>query len=439
MRVPRWSLLAGLGGLAALPLVAARRIPGVSTGPTIEPPREDGYWLRTIPPLPRFRSLATDIDVDVAVVGGGWTGLASAYYLSSRAPGLRVALLEAQRLGSGASSRNSGAASVRFRGRAPDKSARRGYDLLKAFAEREGVDFDLVESIPAMTLYRRAPSDRSPDLTRDELAKEIGSPFYEAAEVYTTNELHPGKLIAALIDANVRHGTQLYEWSPVLKVDRGKPVVLHTPAARVRARDVVLATNAYTPQLGFAQDVMLTMHHRVIATRPLTDAEWRLSGLERWPFRVEDGAFYTHTVRTTPDRRFFFRHVLGHRAFERTDWPLDAAAARVGQRELLRRYPWLKGIPIEYEWHGVTARTRDMWPVTGQLDEHIYIAAGFNGSGVVPTHYFGYLVAMSILGIPDDDLALLSPPERHPRIPGELLRHGAFHGWLMYRRLRDGC
>jgi glycine/D-amino acid oxidase-like deaminating enzyme len=424
--------------VGAIPLLAASRLarPGVSV--IDERERDQSYWMATIPKLPRFSSLPHDVEVDVAVVGGGFTGLATAYYLKKLDPSRRVALLESHRFGSGASSRNSGAVSARFRGHDPSDTSVAGYELLKRFAADEGIDVELVENVPAIYLHHRTPPGKA-DLAGEELAGQIGSDFYVAADVTSTNALHPGKLIAGLIAANARLGVELYEGTPVAQIERReRPITLYTTRGRVRARDVALATNAYTPRLGVAADRIMALHHRVLVTRPLTPEEGEHSGLERWPLRFEVGGYATHTVRTTPDRRFFFRHVLGHRAFERTDWAIDARAKELGRRALHHRYPWLDGVAVEYEWHGVTARTRDWWPVSGQVDDHLYIAAGYNGSGVMPTHYFGYLLANHILGLEGAQLALLKPPGTHPRLPGELLRHLAVQGWFRYRGLRDG-
>ncbi len=435
----RWLKWAGAtSALAAIPLLAANRLRLRRTSPLSESERSGSYWMATIPDPPHFPPLMEDIDVDVAVVGGGLTGLAIAYYVKTGDPSLRVALVESQRLGSGSSSRNSGAVAPRFRGQDTSEDARTAYALLKEFAGKEGIDFDLKEAEPAIYLHHRPPRGAAPDLVGERLVREIGSSFYVAADVTTTNSVHPGKLVAGLIGVCQRAGVELYEHSAVTGIERGEPVGLVTPRGRIRARDVALATNAYTQQLGIARDLMLTMHHRVMVTRPLTPSEWETSGLERWPLRFEVGGYTTHTVRSTPDRRFFFRHVLGHRAYEAPDWEIDERARKAGTTAMLRRYPWLEGVPVEFEWHGLTARTRDWWPLSGQIDEHLFIAAGFNGSGVMPTHFFGYLIAQRILGKHDPRFALFRPPERHRRIPGELLRHAAFQGWINYRRLRDG-
>ncbi len=438
MKSRRWLRWAGAtSAIAAVPLAIKRlhlRRPEILA----EPERSASYWMATIPDPPHFAPLQQEIDVDIAVVGGGFTGLAIAYYLKIGNPSLRVALLESQRLGSGSSSRNSGAVAPRFRGQDPTDLSRAAYDLLKDFAAKEAIDFDLRESQPAIYLHHRLPRGSNPDLLDEKLAREIGSRFYVAADVSSTNSVHPGKLVAGLIQATARAGVELYEHSPVINIERSSPVVLTSTGGHVRARDVALATNAYTQQLGIAQDLLLTMHHRVMVTRPLTPTEWEMSGLERWPLRFEVGGYATHTVRSTHDGRFFFRHVLGHRAYEAPDWEIDNRTRKAGMHAMLRRYPWLEDVPIEFEWHGLTARTRDWWPISGQIDEHLYIAAGYNGSGVMPTHFFGYLLAKHMLGDDDERFSLLQPPERHRRIPGTMLRHVAFQGWMNYRRLRDG-
>ena len=439
MNFRRWVRLAGAtSAAAALPLVAIDRLHLRKPEITAEPERSTSYWMATIPATPRFPRLEHDIEVDVAVVGGGFTGLATAYYLKVGNPDLRVALLESQRLGSGSSSRNSGAVAPRFRGHDEDDVSHTAYELLKRFGETEGIDFGLQENVPAIYLHHRMPRAGDPKLSGEQLAREIGSRYYAAADITATNSVHPGKLVAGLIQANARVGVELYEYSPVVEIERGNPLALTTPQGRVLARDVALATNAYSQQLGVVSDILLTIHHRVLVTRPLNPTEWEMSGLERWPLRFETGGYFTHTVRSTPDRRFFFRHVLGHRAYEAPDWEIDSRARKAGQRELLRRYPWLENVPIEFEWHGITARTRDWWPVSGQLDEHLYLAVGYNGSGVMPTHFFGYLLANRILGREQPGFALFRPPAAHRRIPGKILRHAVFQGWLNYRRLRDG-
>jgi gamma-glutamylputrescine oxidase len=438
-RSRRWRRIAGIAaGLATVPLLAASTLRRANAPVASEPERERTYWIDSVPELPRLPTLDENIAVDLAVVGGGFTGLAIAYYVKQLDPSKRVAILEAQRVGSGASTRNSGGAPMFIRGHGVSEESMRGFYLLRSFCQEHGLDVDLQESVPALTLHRSGKTCPEPVLTGDDLKQQVGSPFYEAASSAISNRLHPGKLIAGLVEANRQLGVELYEHSPVTRVDRGNPPWLHTPQARVIARDVAVATNGYTPSLGIAADRMLAVHHRVIVTRPLTDAEWEISGLDRWPFRLEHGSYFTHTVRTSPDRRFFFRHVLGHRAFEHPHWEIRAADVEAGQRELLRRYPWLEGVPIEYEWHGITGRTRDFWPIAGQVDEHLYVAAAYNGAGVTSSHYFGHLLAHKILGKEHQDLWMLRPPEEHPRIPGEFARHIGFQGWVKVARLLDG-
>ncbi len=434
----RWIAAGALGSLATLPLFIADRIVKKPAPVMEETERAPAYWMKTIPELPRFRPLDESINVDVAVVGGGFTGLAIGYYLKTLDPSLRVAVLEAQRFGSGASSRNSGGAPNYFRGHGQTEEAQRGYDLLRRFCFDNGLDVELEEQAPMITLHRSRDTAENPVLTGHGLREAVNSPYYDAAVEGISNRLHPGKLIAGLIEANRHAGVELYENSPVVRIQPGNPVWLHTPNERIIAGQVALATNAYTPGIGYARDRMFALHHRVIVTRPLTDEEWKASRLEQYPYRLEHGTFFTHTVRRTADRRFFYRHLLGHRSFERTDWTVTADDIAYGQEALLRRYPWAEGIPIEHEWHGVTARTRDRWPVAGPIDQGVSIAAGFNGNGVMATHYFGHLLAHQMLGKSHQDLGMLSPADAHPVVPGELARSIGMQPWLAYERRRDG-
>lgn len=434
-----WGWIIGGAGvsLATLPFFVADRL--VRTSPPVlnEPERRTTYWSDSVDPLPRFRPVDEDILVDVAVIGGGFTGLAIAWYLKQLDPSIRVAVLEAQRVGSGSSSRNSGGAPHYFRAWGAMPQAERGFNLLRQFCTDRDLDVELEERVPMLTLHRSAETVDHPTFTGTALRQEINSSYYHAAVAGVSNRLHPGKLLAGLVAACRDAGVELYEDSPVSRINRGEPVWLETPRAQVSAKHVALATNAYTPGLGIGSDRMMALHHRVLVTRPLTDEEWDASGLEKWPYRLEHGGLYTHTVRRTPDQRFYFRHVLGHRAFERTDWEFTASDVAAGQQELLRRYPWLEGVPIEYEWHGVTARTRDVWPVAGRIEDNISIAAGYNGSGVVSSHYFGHLLAHQILGKPHQDLDMLKPPKTHPAIPGEFIRNVSMKAWLKYERRRD--
>ena len=314
VKIQHKAIVAGAAaGAVAIPLVLARTLgKGPQRDIQAEPQRSPSYWMATIPPIESFPQLSGEITVDVAVVGGGFTGLATAYYLKRHDPSISVALLEAQKMGSGSSTRNTGGVGRQLRGQESTDATQRGYDLIRSFEEREELPFDLNEEVPALRLHRTSETIMDPDLVGNELARQIGSSFYQAAEAFTASSLHPGKFITSLVHANRQLGVDLYERSPVTAIekDHGKPVLV-TPGGRVRAGDVVLATNAFTPQLGIATDQLLVMHHRVIVTQPLSDAEWELSGLGRWSMRMEHGTYYTHTVRATPDRRFFFRHVLG--------------------------------------------------------------------------------------------------------------------------------
>lgn len=412
---------------------ARRRQPSVVT----ESNRSPSYWLATLPPLPSFPMLETDLTCDVLVVGAGFAGLAASYYAKQLEPEANIVLIESHTVGSGASSRNSGGIANRFRGHDVSPESMRGYELIRQFCMRHDLDVDLESDVPTITLHRHWREPGFPELSGSTLRRAVGSPFYQAATTRTTNWYHPGKMITGLVNVVSASGVQIYEHTSAIQVQPGQPASVVTPGGVIQTGKVILATNGYTPTLGIARQRMFAMHQRVMVTRPLTNAEWERSGLEGWPFRLESGGYYTHTVRSTPDRRFFYRHVLGHRLHEEGHWNVGERERRIGHEEMLRRYPWLEGVPIEYEWHGLTARTRDWWPISGEVAPNVYAALAYNGSGAMATHYFGMLAAHQALGHCHPDLDLLSPPTRHPWIPGGLTRHLAFQGWIEWLRFRE--
>jgi len=417
--------------------------------------REDVFWTATAPRMPDYPVLRALLRVDVAIVGSGFTGLACAYYLRRHAPHLRVAVVEAARVGSGASSRNSGLFGPYYAGwrremrRGGSRAelyrglGERAYARLLAFLNEEDVACDV---LPAKTLLLAADPE-APDLRsqgeawsalglsvawfdRAGLAQMIGTTFYAGAcGLGNRWRLHPAKLVAGLAAAAARAGAVIFEGSPVLAVDTATPARLRTPAGVLVADRVVLATNGYTPRLGFAAEAIVPVHHAVLVTRPLAPSEATVGGLAEWPARLEVAA-RTHTMRLTADGRVTMRETLGYAANSSTVWPdLEAAYARA-REAYITRYPWVRAIAIEGRWHCLTAHTENGHVIFGPIaGSHIFASAGYNGSGVVAGHYHGYLLARHLAGETPDDYRLLCDLEPPAAIRGEARRrHYVDHG-----------
>jgi glycine/D-amino acid oxidase-like deaminating enzyme len=421
----------GFAGLAARGVVR----PGVETGN----PREESLWTIEAPPIPPAAQLEDERKVDLAIVGSGYTGLSCAYYARKFRPDWSIVVLESHRLGSGASSRNSGAVSPKYRGLGENEMTRRGFERLMRFIEDEEIECDFR---PGPVIELRA-SERGAQRARaglatgsrwispEELKESMRTSFYAGAvENSDYSTLHPGKLVAGHVGACRRTGVELYENSPVLDVRGGRPAEVITPAAKVRADHVFIATNAHTPRLGFLRSVVMPVHQYTLATRRLNEKEIKDFGLERWTMRFERSVLPV-TTSLTPSGHFFIRIVLGYACFNSCEWRDFDGARRLATQMFERRYPWVTGVGLEHGWHGVTGHTLNgreiACPIIG---DNIHVSAAYNGLGVMPGHNNGYLTACRVTGHNDGDVHYLAGTAGHYPIPGEFYRSIIFKPFM---------
>ncbi|RMF21438.1 MAG: FAD-binding oxidoreductase, partial [Deltaproteobacteria bacterium] len=319
-----WSA-AGLG-LAALPGLAGR-VTG-ERGVETDDPREPSLWSQEIPAIAEAPVFAGDISVDLAIVGAGYTGLACAFYVKTFRPEWKVAVLESHRVGSGASSRNSGAVYARYRGGAPAGLADRGLARLERFIDEQHIDCNFrraraIEVFSSKWMAERAlghHEGRARRISEGELAEHAGTSYYRyALELSDYYSVHPAKLVAGHAAAARRAGVEIYERSPVVSIEGHRPFRLRTPRGSVSARRVFVATNAYTPRLGLFARQMMPVHQYSVATRRLTPDEIERFGLDRWDMRFEPHVLPV-TCALTPSGHFFARIVLGYASFNSCTW-----------------------------------------------------------------------------------------------------------------------
>ena len=427
---------AGAGMLAA---------PGVGgmlagrAGVEADSAREDSLWTAEIPPISPAPRLESDQKFDLAVVGGGCTGLACAYYAKRFRPEWSVAVLESHRLGSGASSRNSGAVRARYLGLDSREMAARGLERLLRFIEEEEFECDL-KPAPVVELYRSkhtaekarvSPGSDSTWVSAEELSESMRTSYYSGAVERTEySSLHPAKLVAGHVRAARRLGVELYEHSPVTDVKRGNPAELVTPMARVRADHVFIATNAYTPRIGFLRYFMMPVHQYTLATRKLSEVEIRDFGLDRWSLRFERNLLPV-TTHLMPSGHFFVRIVIGYASYDSCEWRDMEGARELAGKMFVQRYPWVADVGFEHGWHGVTGHTLKVreiaCPIAG---DSIHVSAAYNGLGVMPGHNNGYLTACRITGRNDDDVRYLAGTSGHYPLPGEFYRSIVFKPFM---------
>ncbi|MFJ3232266.1 NAD(P)/FAD-dependent oxidoreductase [Streptomyces sp. NPDC086787] len=362
--------------------------------------------------LPEAREpLSGDATADVVIVGGGYTGLWTAYYLKKAAPFLRITVLEQKFCGYGASGRNGGWLYNGIAGR--DRYARlhgkeaavrlqqamnATVDEVIAAAAAEGIDADLhkggvleVATTPAQLARLRAFHEH--ELSYGEKDREL----YGAREArerirvadavgagWTPHgaRLHPVKLVKGLAAAVEALGVEIHESTPVTEI-RSKHAV--TPYGTVRAPYVLRCTEGFTANLKGQKRTWLPMNSSMIATEPLTDAQWDAVGWDGRETLGDMAHAYMYAQRTADGRIALGGRGVPYRFGSRTDndGRTQEATVEALRDILVRFFPSLAGLRIEHAWSGVLGVPRD-WCATVTLDRSTGLgwAGGYVGSGV---------------------------------------------------------
>ena len=419
-------------------------------------------WLEGAPADEPAPPLARDLDVDVAIIGGGFTGVSTAYHLSRRFPERGVALLEAVRLANGASGRNGGLMlnGITVRDADPDLMAR---EHAVTRAAIDGIEALIREHALAVR-YRRtgclhvSTSAASAELAHAQVeqlaARGVPVRFVRGAELDevlrlrgahgavidpTEGVLNGVDLIRAMRPLLVAQGVQIFEGTPVARVREGATIELVTPRATVRARAIVLATSGYTPRLGYFRAGLLPVISHAIATDPLPPALLARTGLGNVAGFFDDLPRLAYGA-LDPDGRMVFgggsTASYAYRFGNATTYAAhpDDAGARAVRRALARYLPELADVPIRHRWSGPLDLTLVRHCAMGVRGEHrnVYYALGYSGHGVVLANLAGRVLTDLYAGDHDPwrDCAFYM---KHPSgIPPEPMR---WVGYQLYTRL----
>jgi gamma-glutamylputrescine oxidase len=380
------------------------------------------YWARAQPP--QNPPLTADIAADVAVLGGGFTGLSAAYYIRSISPHKRVVVLEAKGCGNGASGRNGAMVLTMTEDRYMNFSSvpaidKKIYDLtaenvrtLSKLSASIGIDCELEtngalqvlstsDDIRAAKAYvQQARSLGMPVEFWDKqrLVDAIGTEVYEAAFFDPSGgQIHPMKLVHVFKAAAENAGAEIYENTTVASIEEGQENLLHTNAGHsIKAKSLVLATNAFTSRLGFFRNSIVPVHEYVAVTQPfskqqLADIGWRM----RVPFN--DNRTEVFYLGLTEDNRIHIGGGSPSYFFNSGVADPGNAASHFAQlqRELVRIYPSLSGVEFEAGWDGVVDWSLDESPSVGCTgkNKNIFYGLGYSGHGVNLTSVFGRIIA----------------------------------------------
>jgi glycine/D-amino acid oxidase-like deaminating enzyme len=364
--------------------------------------------------------------VDVAVIGAGYTGLSAARHLARA--GASVIVLERERVGWGASSRNAGqvltglrldpAALVKLRGEARARqmfdSALTSIDHLEAVIAGESIQCGYTrtghveaaakpkhfeEFKAEQALLAKVFGHRVELVGRAEQRTELGTDAYHGLMVdERSGALNPAQYCAGLADAATRAGVKIVEIAARHIEKQPEDWLVSTIAGGLHAREVLLATNGYTNAAAPAlQRRIVPIGSYIIVTDPLLPAQAaEILPRGRMAF---DSKNFLHYFRLTADRRLLFG---GRAEFSQPDPATTRRAASLLRAEMVRVFPFLDAANIAYAWGGNVGFTRDQLPHAGLL-EGAHYAAGYCGHGVAMATYLGEQIARRLTGEPIDN------------------------------------
>jgi glycine/D-amino acid oxidase-like deaminating enzyme len=429
---------------------------------------ELGFWWRSLGgPPPARAPLPGPTQADVAIVGAGYTGLWTAYYLKRADPSLRIVILEREVAGYGASGRNGGWVSGFFSGPArvyERRAGREGFlalqramfatvDEVGGVLAEQGIDADLVKGGHLSVALNEAQALRLDDsiagarelglgeaelreLGADELAQRLRVAGARGATFSPhVARVHPAKLVLGLAAAVEELGVSIHEATPVSEI---RPHEAVTPAGIVGARWVVRATEGYTAGLRGQRRALVPMNSSMIITEPLAAEAWEEIG---WAGRevLSDAAHvYVYLQRTGDGRIAIGGRGMPYRFGSRTDGAGETAPETVAslRAKLVEMFPATVRVAIDHAWSGVLGVPRD-WCVSVDADPETGLAwaGGYVGEGVAAANLAGRTLRDLILGERSELTALPWVGRRPRRWEPEPIRWGAIHGvYSLYRR-----
>ncbi|MFW3616114.1 NAD(P)/FAD-dependent oxidoreductase [Billgrantia antri] len=417
------------------------------------------YYAATANPAPERPALVGDIECEVCVVGAGFTGISAALHLAEQ--GLEVVVLEAARVGFGASGRNGGQivnsysrdmdviearygadtaralGDMAFEGNRIIRDRIAGYEIAcdlkqgNLFAACNRKQLDGLREHKA--LWERYGNRQLELLEGEAYRREIDSERYVGALVdHSGGHLHPLNLVLGEAAAFESLGGTIHEQTPVLEVRHGESVTLRTSGGSVTARRVVMAGNAYLqgilPEL---EGKSMPCGTQIITTEPLPEAQRR--ELIPHDMAVEDCNYLLDYYRFTADGRLLYGGGVNYGGQD----PADIAA--VIRPKMLKTFPQLADARIDYAWSGNFLMTLNRLPQFGRLNDNVYYAQGYSGHGVTCSHLAGKLIAEVMRGEGERFEAFADLP--HLPFPGgRLLRVplSALGAWYYATRDRLG-
>lgn len=427
---------------------------------------QDNLWLDTsYAPGPM---LWGEHEADVAILGGGFTGLGAACFIKRRFPEKRVIVLESQYVGFGSSGRNSGGVSGtlghNYRNLREKFGSEKSTQLQPLIARSSEIVEGLIREHDIACDYERtgrmivAETERQKRrleeeveasqeiggvatwLDRAEARSRLGSVNVEAAVRYPNEGIvNPVKFLRGMREVVDLLGVEVYEHSPCTHIEAGARLSLYTPGGAVRAGAMVLATQAYPNPLKLLHYRVLPFYVYNIATEPLSPRqmdELQLPGREN----TFNATNLYWAVRPTADNRLIFTEcdALYFYHIDR-DYSHYPRAFESHHRLLLEKFPFLEGIRVTHRWGGRLGITLDFLPSVGCTGRHknIYYSVGYNGQGLCFGQLAGEMIAALMAGEKSELTTNMLVNRRLLGVPSAFLTYAGCNGYKLQFRLWD--
>ena len=419
-------------------------------------------WIKDLSPRNNVITLNKNYECDWLIVGAGYTGLSAARKLAELHPSQKIIITDSQLAGEGASSRNSGylvdtTLNDGFTSNKEISNYKKkadiynlGIEVVKKFIKEYQVDCDWNEcgkyfassnneDLKILSgfsdLLKKLNFDHE-ILYKDELAKRLGTKFYNVALKTKGGILiHPAKLARAMVDTlstniNLFENSTLQDWSK-----EKDSIFANFLSGSVRCKKIIFATNGFLKSLGIKTNYNFPITLTASMTRRLSEEEFKLIGEPKeWgvlPVRPM-GA----TVRLTKDRRILIRNTAEiHDPFKMSKLELSNRA-KIQKIGLKKRFPQLPDNIIQSTWSGIVSRSRNSSQIFEKIDTNIYVAGCYNGSGIGVGTLFGEQIAIKASNEHSKEIEIIEARNKPTWLPPQPILNLGVKTRLMYERFR---
>ncbi len=419
-------------------------------------------WINDLNKRSNIQIISSDLDCEWLIVGAGYTGLSAARKLGQLYPNEKIILVDAQLAGEGASARNSGylVDTTLNDGFTSNKELENykkkadiyklGIEAVKKFIKEYQVDCDWNECgkyfASSKEKDKKILENFSETLSKlgfkhdilfnKDLKKKLGTNFYNIA-LYTKGGilLHPGKLVRAMIDT-LPENVSLYENSFLLNWRKLNGIInCDFKNGSIKTKKIIFATNGFLKSLGIKKNYNFPITLTASMTRPLTDEEFKSIGESKeWgvlPIRPM-GA----TIRMTKDKRILIRNTAEvHNPYKMSKIDLDKRAIKqkIG---IKKRFPQLPDDIIQSAWSGIVSRTRNSSQIFEKLDDNIFVAGCYNGSGIGVGTLFGEQIAIKASNENTKEIEIIESRNKPTWLPPQPFLDLGIKARLLYERIR---